>query len=193
MPNLHVTDDQKLEIATSLGVQENSQHVIEVINAIHRFDGRRIAVAELPSENHRKRDIKTLSSLASAMEGLNYNILALLASYGIDFNAPNPTEVAAAAREAVEILKQAPASKDGGRYPIFGRDIFFQDLAKIYTKATNNTFTISMTSESNLTRGGQPSGPAFRFVQAAVNPIPELKKLSTNGLASATKRATSSK
>ena len=44
MPNLHVTDDQKLEIATSLGVQENSQHVIEVIKAIHRFDGLNIFI-----------------------------------------------------------------------------------------------------------------------------------------------------
>jgi len=193
MPSLHVTDDQKSEIATRLGVQENNQHVIEVINAIHRFDGRRIAVAELPSGNHRKRDIKTLSSLASSMEGLNYNILALLARYGIDFNVPNSTEVAAAAREAAEILKQAPTSKNGGRYLIFGRNNFFQDLAEIYTNATGNIFTISMTSDTHSTRGGQPSGPAFRFVRAAVNPIPELKILSDNGLASAIKRATSSK
>ena len=193
MPNLHVTDDQKSEIATRLRVQENNPHVVAVINAIHRFNGRRIAEAELPSGNHRKRDIKTLSLLAGAMEGLNPNILALLDRYGIDFNAPNPTEVAAAAREAAEILKQAPASKNGGRYPIFGRDIFFQDLAKIYTEATNKTFAISTTSETHSTRGGQPSGPAFRFVRSAVNPIPELKILSDNGLASAIKRATSSK
>jgi hypothetical protein len=127
------------------------------------------------------------------MEGLNPNILALLARYGIDFNVPNSTEVAAAAREAAEILKQTPTSRNGGRYLTFGRNIFFQDLAEIYTKATNKFFTISMTSETNSTRGGQPSGPAFRFARAAVNSIPELERLSDNGLASAIKRATSSK
>ena len=65
-PALPITDEQIQEIAVSLGVRDDSEHVAAVLAAIRRFDGRETAMADLPRGDHRARDIKTLEALARA-------------------------------------------------------------------------------------------------------------------------------
>ncbi len=195
-PSLPVTKDQLLEIARSLHVGTGSEHVAAVLDTIRRFHGRRIAMAALPPGDHRDRDIETLSALDCAMDGLNSNVLTRLARYGIDLSACEPANVAAAARHAADELKQLRPTRKPGRpisIPNVSRPETFRKLAEIYTKATGNKATINVTSASGVTTGGRPSGPFFRFMRAAVAPVPDLKGLEDDGLASAVKRATSSK
>ena len=51
-PHLPITDKQARKIATSLGVEIESDHVAAVFATIRRFDGREAAMAEL-TENDR--------------------------------------------------------------------------------------------------------------------------------------------
>jgi hypothetical protein len=60
----------------------------------------------------------------------------------------------------------------------------FRELAAIYKKATGKRASITTHYGS-----GEPSGDFFRFMRAAVAPIPVLKDLKDNTLASAIKRA----
>ena len=195
-PSLPVTKAQMLEIAASLHVGEDSEHVAAVLDTIRRFYGRRVAMAALPPGDHRDRDIETLSELARAMDGLNSNVLARLARYGIiDLSTTcEPANVADAARHAAEELKKTRLTlKKLRRPPIFSRDMTLRELEKIWTTAMGKPGIISTTSDSAVTKGGQPCGHYFQFMRAAVEPVPELKALKDTGLASAIKRATSSK
>jgi hypothetical protein len=184
-PSLPVTDDQISKIAAYLEVDEDSEHVAAVIKTIRRFNGRKIAMAALPGGDHRERDIETLSALARAMDGFNSNVLARLARYGIDLSTCAPAEIAAAARLAAEELERARPISKRGRKPNVSRKMLFRELAEIYTKATGKRATISKTSGSGKTKAGLPCGPFFRFMRAAVAPIPELAALGDTGLASA--------
>ena len=56
------------------------------------------------------------------------------------------------------------------------------DLAEIYGAATGRKATISRTSASAKTSGGQPAGPFFRFVRAAVAPVTSLEDLTDDAL-----------
>ncbi len=193
-PSLPVSDAQISEIAARLDVEEGSEHVAAVLDTIRRFHGRRVAMAALPPGDHRDRDIKTLSALARAMDGLNSNVLARLARYGIDLSACEPANVADAARHAAEELKKTRLTlKKLRRPPIFSRDMTLRELHKIWTTAMGKPGIISTTSGSAVTKGGQPCGHYFQFMRAAVEPVPELKALKDTGLTSAIKRATSSK
>ncbi len=181
-PSLAVTDAHISKIATCLNVKKDSEHVAAVIDTIRRFHGRKIAMAALPPGDHRDRDIKTLSNLARAMDGLNSNVLAQLARHGVDLSSCEGAHVAAIANVAKEELEEELKRTSYKR--IFFRDIFLLELAEIYTTATGLPATINTNAET-----GQIYGPCFEFIRAAVAPIPKLKKLKDSGLRSAVIRA----
>jgi hypothetical protein len=192
-PALPVTDKQVQKIAASLDVGEDSEHVAAVLAAIRRFHGREIAMSELPSGDHRTRDIETLEALARGMEGLNPNVLAALARHGVELGDCEPAHIAGVARLAAKDTdRRRPPSKTGAR-PKTSRKLVLRDLAAIYTDATGQPGKISKTSETKKTVGGRPTGPFFRFIRAAVSPVPTLKIILDHALASAVTWATTSK
>jgi hypothetical protein len=191
-PALPIADDEVREIAETLGVRINSKYVTEVLAVIRRFHGRKIAMAELPSGDHRIRDIETLAALARAMDGLNANVLAALARYGVDLGDFEPAQAAEAAREAATEMAQKAPSRSGRR-PKNSRAETLRELEAIYRMATGNPGKIGKTSATKQTDGGKPSGPFFRFIRAAVSPVPTLKTIPDGTLASAVTRATTSK
>lgn len=192
-PALPITDEQVREIAASLNVGDDSEHVAAVLAALRRFDGRETAMPELPKGDHRARDIKTLEALAKAMDGLNPNVLAALAHYGVNLSFCDGVHTAACARLAAEDIKRRqPPAKKGAR-PKTSREVFLQELAEIYADATGIDGKMSVTSESKKTAGGQPTGRFFTFMRAAVAPLPDLKRPDDHALAKATTRATRTK
>ena len=191
-PALPVTDEQVQEIAASLDVGEDSEHVAAVLAAIRRFHGRETAMAELPPGDHRTRDIETLEALARGMEGLNPNVLAALARHGVDFSHCDGVHTAECARLAAEDVKRRrPPPKRGAR-SLESREILLRDLAVVYTDATERSAKVAVASQS-AANSGQPTGRFFKFIRAAVVPLPSLKKLRDHALHQAVKRATSTK
>lgn len=186
-PSLPVNDSQISEIAKCLDVGKDSEYIDMVVNAVRLFYGRKIAEAELPRDDHRARDSKTLYSLAHAMDGLNSNVLGRLEQHGTDFYISDPRHVAAASRLVIEELKQEMIATKKSK--IYWRNILFQDLSNIFNIATGRKGTINRSTESGLKKGGRPCGHFFRFIRAATEIHPELKKLQDNGLASAVERA----
>ena len=137
--------------------------------------------------DHRTRDLETLAALAQAMDGLNANVLASLARHGAELGLQGePEQIAAAAREAAVEMEQSRRPRRG-RYPLTSRAILFQELAAIYETTTGQCATISTTSGSGRTKGGQPSGPFFCFLRAGVAPVPSLNALKDHALAKAVK------
>ena len=194
VPALLVADEEVREIAASLGVQIDSEHVAAVLAAIRRFDGRKTAMAAVPDDDHRARDIKTLAALAHAMDRMNANVRAALVRYGIDLGYCEPAQVAEAARQAAKTIERARiASPRSGRRPENSRAVTLRELAAIYKQTTGRPGKIAKTSESKTTKAGQPTGRFFRFIRVAVSPVPALKILSDPALAAAVTRATSAK
>ena len=190
VPDLPITDDQVEEIATSLGVGNESDHVAAVLAAIRRFHGRETAMAKLPQGDHREHDVKTLTALAQAMDGMNANVVAALAHYSIDLGNYESTRVAQVARlAAAQIEKARVTASRRGRRPLSSRAATLRDLAKIYEQATSKAANISVTSGSGITKAGQPKGRFFRFLRAAIEPVPKLSQLDDHALAKAVKRA----
>jgi len=181
-PALSVTDEQIAAIAKSLDVAMGSKHVAEVVAAIQRFNGRQIAMAELPAGDHRKRDIETLNALARAMEGWNSNVATHLVRHGADLAVHEPAQIAAAAREAV--IEMARVRRRRGRRPRTSEKILFQELIAIYTSATGKLARLSKTPL------GEPTGPLFRFIRVAVAAIPQLQTRSDEALFTAVRRLT---
>ena len=193
-PALPVTDEQTREIAASLDARDDSEHVSAVLAAIRRFDGRETAMAESPPGDHRAHDIETLTALARAMDGLNANVRAAVARYGIDLGNYAPAQTAEAARQAtVEMERERIASSRSGRRPKNSRAATLRELAAIYKMATGRPGKISVTSESAKTIAGRPTGQFFRFIRATVAPVPALEGLTDDALAAAVKRAASTK
>ena len=189
-PQLPITDKQARKIATSLGVEIESDHVAAVFATIRRFDGREASMAELPQGDHRTQDIETLAALARAMEGLNLNVLARLARHGVDLGDSQPEHVMEAARLAVEDIERTrPRPKPGPRR-MDSREIVLRELAANYEATTGRKAKLNTTSGSDITEAGRPSGPFFRFIRAAIAPVPSLKKLKDDALAQAIRRAT---
>lgn len=182
---------QRREIAASLGVPDDSEHVDAVLETTRRFHGREIAMAELPTGDHRARDIETLEALARAMDGMNPNVLLALAHYGVEFS--DAAHIAEYARLASEDIKRRQQPPKRGRRSLTSRAIVFRDLAAIYTEATGRPSKISVTSESKKEAGGRPTGRFFTFMRAAAAPVPVLQDLSDHALAAAAKSATSTK
>jgi hypothetical protein len=188
-PALPVTREQIQAIAASLKAQVGSEHVFAVLAAIRRYDGRETAMAELPPGDHRARNIKTLNTLALAIDGLNTNVRAALARYGVFLDIP--AETAEAAREAaMEMERERVASSRSGRRPKISRAATLRELTAIYKMATGRPGKISTTSETGKTRGGKPTGRFFLFMRAAVAPVRDLAELRDYALAEAVKRAT---
>ena len=191
VPALPITDEQVREIAASLDVRDDSEHVVAVLAAVRRFDGRETAMAELPPGDHRARDIETLAALARAMDGMNANVRAALVHYGVNLGNCEPTQVAEASRQAAKEIERARvASSRSGRRPKSSRAVVLRDLAAIYTKATGRPAKIAVTSDSGKTTAGRPTGLFFRFMRAAAAPVPALAALSDDALAGAVRRAT---
>lgn len=188
-PGLPVTDEQVAKIAAGLSAARDSEHVAAVLATIRRFHGREGALATLRPGDHRTRDIETLAALARAMDGLNLNVLASLARHGVDFGFCEAKHVAATARIAAEELERSHRPRRSGRKRKISRAVAFRDLAAIYTTATDRPARISTTSGSDITEAGQPSGPFFQFMRAAVAPVPGLEALSDHALAKAVKRS----
>ena len=193
-PALPVADEEVREIAASLGVLIDSEHVDAVLAAIRRFDGRKTAMAAVPDGDHRVRDVETLAALARAMDGMNANVRAALVRYGIDLGNCEPAQVAEVARQAAKAIKRARiASPRSGRPPKVSRAVTLRELTAIYKQATGRPGKIARASESGIMKEGQPTGRFFRFIRAAVSPVPALKILSDYALASAVTRATNAK
>ncbi len=188
-PALRVTDAQLSEIAASLGVEEGSEHIAAVLDTIRRYHGRQTAMGTLPHGNHRDHDIETLLALARAMDGLNANVLARLAHFGVDLGGVESANIADAARHAAEELQRAKPKPKRGPKRNESRDILFRELADIYSAATGRRPTISRTTWSEATKGGRPSGPFPLFIRAAIAPLPDLARLQEYALASAVERA----
>ena len=182
---------QVREIAASLGVPDDSEHVAAVLASISRFAGRQIAMAELPDGDHRDRDIETLEALARAMDGLTANVLVALAHYGVDFG--DAAQIAEYARLAKEDIKRRQQPPKRGRRSLTSRAIVLRDLAAIFTDATGRPSKISVTSESKKAAGGRPTGQFFTFMRAAVAPVLTLNGIDDYALAEAVKRATRTK
>ena len=72
------------------------------------------------------------------------------------------------------------------------RELVLCDLAAIFTAATERPATISVLSEA-YENSGEPTGRFFKFLCAAVAPVPGLMELTDVALASAAKRATKGK
>ena len=194
VPALPVTDEEVRKIAASLGVLIDSEHVAAVLAAIRRFDGRKTAMAAVPDGDHRARDIETLAALARAMDGMNANVRAALVRYGIDLGNCEPAQIAEVARQAAKAIKRARiASPRSGRPPKVSRAVTLRELTAIYRQATGRPGKIAYTSETKITKSGQPTGHFFRFIRAAVSPVPALKIIPDHTLAAAVKRATSAK
>ncbi len=184
-----ITDEQVTQIATSLGVRTDSVHVAAVLAAISRFTGRETAMAELPPGDHRARDIKTLKALALGMDGLNPNVVAALAHYGVNLSFCDGAHTAECARLAAEDIKRRhPPAKKGAR-PKRSREVLLQELAEIYTAATGRPGKISVVSEA-YENSGQPAFRFFTFIRAAAALSPELNNDGDDKLAKATQRAT---
>ena len=147
-------------------------------------------MAELPPGDHRLRDIETLAALARAMDGLNANTLARLARHGIYFGSMPAAEVAIAATVAAEEIERELQPPRKGPRPKDSRAHTLRELAGIFTRATGQDAKIAVTSESARTKGGQPTGPFFRFVRAAWEPINEFDSVNDHALAKMIKRAT---
>ena len=187
-PALPITDEQVREIAASLDARDDSEHVAAVLATIPRFDGRETAMAKLPPGDHRARDIETLEALALAMKGLNPNVLAALSRYGVNFSFCEPARAAEGARLAAEDIKRGQQPPRRGAPPMTSRELVLCDLAAIYTEATGRPAKIAVTSESGKTKAGRPTGRFFRFMRAAVAPVPVLAALSDDALAGAVRR-----
>ena len=188
-----MASEQVREIAASLDVQDESEHVVAVLAATRRFDGREISMADLPPGDHRVRDIETLESLARAMDGLNANVLAVLAYYGADFSFCDGAVVADCARLAAEDIKRRQQPPKRGAPSKTSREVLLCELATIYKKATGRAAKIVVTSYSGKTTAGQPTGHFFKFMRASVSPVPALKGLADHALHAAVKRATRTK
>lgn len=188
-----MASEQVREIAASLDVQDDSEHVAAVLAAISRFTGREISMAELPRGDHRARDIETLTALARAMDGLNPNVLTALVHYGVDFSFCDGEVVADCARRAAEDIKRRRQPPKRGAPSKTSREVLLCELATIYKKATGRPGKISVTSESAKTIAGQPTGHFFKFMCAAVAPVPALEMFDGHTLAQAVKRATRTK
>lgn len=187
-PALLVPEEQAREIAASLGVEDDSEYVAAVLAAIRRFHGRETAMAELPTGDHRARDIETLKALERAMKGLNLNVLNALDLHGVDLSCDG-AHVAEVARLASEDIKQARPRPKNGRKSLDSRAVLFRELAEIYTAATGRPAKICTASGATDTEG-QPIGRFFRFIRAAVAPVPALAGLGNHALAKAVTRAT---
>ncbi len=171
-----------------------SEHVDAVLAAIRRFDGRETAMEALPDGDHRARDIETLAALARAMDGRNANVRAELDRYGIDLGNCEAAQVAEVARQAAKAIERARiASSRSGRRPKGSRAVTLRELAAIYKQATGRPGKIAKTSDGGITKGGQPTGRFFKFIRAAVSPVPALKILLDDALAAAVTRAASAK
>ena len=81
------------------------------------------------------------------------------------------------------------AASRRGRRPENSRATLFQELNAIYKQATGRPGKISTTSGSLITEAGLPTGPFFKFILAAVKPVPGLNTLRELALAKAVKRA----
>ena len=190
-PLLPVTEDQISEIAFSLGVDRDSEHVAATVEAIRRHHGREMSMAELPKGDHRARDIETLEALARAMDGLNSNVRRHLARHGVRFAETNPEAIRNAALSIVAELRAHKPRQ--GRKPKSSRAATLRELAAIWESATPHNAKISRAPEGGTVPAGQPIGRFFRYIRAAVAPVPGLQNEGDQALASAVERALKAK
>ena len=147
-------------------------------------------MAELPPGDHRARDIKTLKALALAMDGLNANVRAAVARYGVNLGYGEPAQIAEAARQAAMAMeRERVASSKLGRHRKDSRAATLRELAAIYTAATGRPGKISVVSEA-YKDSGKPAFRFFTFIRAAAALSPELNNDGDHALAKATQRAT---
>ncbi len=187
-PSLPISQGQWDAIAKTLGVETDSDHVQAAYDAVRAYAGRRSAMAELPAGDHRVRDVETLMALARAMEGMNLNVRAALAREGIDFTWPAPDDTALAAQHAAETMARDIQPPKRGPKPKTSRAVVLCQLADIFTTATGKPARFSAVS-TDKQDAGNPSGPFFRYLRAAVAPASDLAGLTDHALAQAAKRA----
>ncbi len=149
-------------------------------------------MAEVPSGDHRARDIKTLEALARGMEGLNPNVLAALAHYGVNLSFCDGARITDFARIAREDIKRRQLPAKPGPRPKTSRAATLRELAAIYTAATGRPGKISVVSEA-YKDSGKPAFRFFTFIRAAAALSPELNNDGDHALAKATQRATRTK
>ena len=105
-------------------------------------------------------------------------MLKSLARHGAELGLQgDPRQVAAAAREAASAIEQSRPPSKRGPQKQESRYILFRELAAIYEAATSRRGVVSTSSKTKAEKRGLPAGRFYKFLRAAVAPVPSISSL----------------